>query len=462
MNALHAQTLQSFSGRLQWLFGLRAAVRLATVWLFLWGVTVLVARISGWGEIAWLALGGLGIIPVIFIAAWQARRQLPAFGKLRALYDRWNACGGLIMAEEAADMAAWQGQLPAAAAPQLRWRSGRAMVLLSLAALFAAITLWLPESLANFSIHHPLEIGQAVEQLQAEVKLLQQEKILDDPKAADLQKQLAHLQKDSSSFDPDKTWEALDHIQEANSAAAQQAAEEALAKTESLTQAETLAKAMEQAADAGMNEATAAQAAQDLAAMLNAAKLEEGVLNGKIPPELLSGLNGLNPEQMKKLAQALAAAKKSLALTAGNLANLKMIDAATLAKLQAAGHTPDYAGLADYLSQCQGGECDQLFSWLRHPGKGGSGGGPEADMTWNDGASEKDLKFQAHALPPAAQLSDAQLVGVSQAAPQLSGNQTVAEHGALANAAGAGGSAQTQLILPEQRQAVRNFFKRDP
>jgi hypothetical protein len=82
-------------------------------------------------------------------------------------------------------------------------------------------------------------------------------------------------------------------------------------------------------------------------------------------------------------------------------------------------------------------------------------------MTWNDGASEKDLKFQEHALPPAARLSDAQLVGVSKAAPQLTGNDVSAQHGALDNAAASGGSARAQVILPEQRQAVQNYFKRD-
>ena len=46
--------------------------------------------------------------------------------------------------------------------------------------------------------------------------------------------------------------------------------------------------------------------------MLNAAKLEDGILNGKIPPELLSGLNGLNKEQMEKLLQALELNKNSL------------------------------------------------------------------------------------------------------------------------------------------------------
>ena len=83
-----------------------------------------------------------------------------------------------------------------------------------------------------------------------------------------------------------------------------------------------------------MNEATATQAAQDLASMLNSAKLEEGILNGQIPPELLSGLNGLNKEQMEKLLQALELNKSLLSMTVSNLANLKMIDPAMLAKCQ--------------------------------------------------------------------------------------------------------------------------------
>jgi len=94
-------------------------------------------------------------------------------------------------------------------------------------------------------------------------------------------------------------------------------------------------------------------------------------------------------------------------------------------------------------------------------GKGGpGGGGPAAPMTWSDAKSEKNLKFQEHVLPPANQLSDARLVGVSRAAPQLSDNAVTAEHDDLAATSHSGGSAHAQVILPEQRQAVRNFFNR--
>ena len=465
MKTSHSAALQSFARDLQWLLAARLGVQFATVWFFVWGVVVLALRIFGTQDTFWLALGLFGIIPLILFSIIRARQLKPEFSKMRASYDRLNACGGVVMSEEAADMGAWVAQLPAAVVPKFRWHSGRAMLLLGGSALFAATALLLPERLTKLGQNQSLAIGQIVEQLQAEVKMLAQEKIVPDKKADDVQKQLSQLQKDSSSYDPNKTWEALDHIKQANNDAAKSAAEEAINKTESLTQAETLAKAMQQAAESGMEAATASQAAQDLASMLNAAKLEEGIFNGKIPPELLANLSGLNKEQMEKLAKALELNKGALSLTMSNLANLKMIDAATLAKLQAAGNKSksNCDGLALYLSQCKGGNCDSevLFSWLLKKKNGGGRGGPGADMTWDNETSEQDQKFQEHALPPSPHLDDAQLVGVSKAAPELAKNDVAVQSGALDNAVAGGGSAHAQVILPEHRQAVQKFFKRD-
>ena len=464
MHSSHPQALLAFALRLNRLLLLRVAVQQMTLWFFVWGVCVLALKFSGVRHTEWFALGVFGFVPITLVVGLRERRRRPAFAKIRANYDRLNACGGVIMSQETADMSAWLARLPAAAVPKFHWHSGGPLLLLIVAAAFAATALLLPERLATFGARHTLEVGQLVGQLQTEVKALAQEKILPEQKADDLQKQLAQLQKDSSSSDPNKTWEALDHIKQSDSDQAQQAAEEAVQKTESLTEAETLARAMEQAAQSGMDQATASQAAQDLASLLNAAKLEQGILNSQIPPELLQNLNGLDKEQMEKLMRALELNKNELSLTMSNLANLKLIDPAALAKCNNAGHIPDYAALAAYLSNCKGGNCnsDLLFSWLRRRGRGGpGGGGPEAPMDWDNNTSEDNLKFQAHALPPSAHLSDAQIVGVSKAAPELSGSDVSAQPGALANAAAGGGSGHAQVILPEYRQVVRAFFKRD-
>jgi len=458
MNHSHASALQSFARNLQWLLTLRLAVQLATVWFFTWGVVILALRIFGVQNIYWLTMGLFAVAPLALVASWRAKKQRAPLTKIRASYDHINACGGIIMSAETLDADAWMAQLPRIAAPRLRWRSGRAFLLLMSSAVFVMITLLLPNRLTHFPGHR-LEIGQIVQQLKAEVNVLAQEKIIDPQKSAELQKQLSQLQDDSLGYDPAKTWEALDHIKQSDSDEAHQAAQEALDKTTSLAEAETLAKAMEQAADSGMNATTASQAAQDLASMLSAAKLDDGLLNAQIPPALLAGLTGLNKEQMEKLLQGLEANKGLLSMDVSNLMNLKMIDAATLAKLEAAGLCENPDALADYLSTCT--NCDNALLCMRL-GKGGpGGGGPGAPMTWSDGASEKDLKFQEHALPPSPHLSQAQLIGVSKAAPQLAGSDISAQHGALDNAAAAGGAANARVILPEQRQAVQTYFKRD-
>jgi hypothetical protein len=459
MKSPHAKALHAFARDLQWLLALRATVQMATVWFFVWGIVILALRFFGRESALWLGVGLGGVVPVMGLAVWRANRQRAAFTHIRANYDRLNGCGGIIMAEEAADMSAWVGQLPEAAVPRFRWQSGRALFFLGVSALFGATALLLPERLAHFAGRRPLEIGQVVGQLQAEVKTLAQEKILDEKKEKDLQKQLNQLQKDSLGYDPDKTWEALDHIKQSNAEEAKQAAAEALTKTDKLTEAETMAAAMEDAAASGMSEATASQAAQDLASMLNAAKLEEGLLNGKIPPELLSSLNGLNKQQLEKLLQAIKFNKSSLGRTVTNLANLKMIDASLLSQCEHAGQCHNPNALAEYLSSCTNA-CNEAECWsLCRAGL--ARGGPGAPMTWADGASERDLKFQEHALPPAARLSDAQLIGVSKSAPPLTSGDAAPSHGALDNAAASGGAAHMQFILPEQRQAVRTFFNRD-
>jgi len=232
MNSNHPEALWAFAQKLNRLLLLRVAVQMMTVWLFIWGVVVLALKISGVLHSEWLAAGVFGFIPLVVLAGWRQCRKRPDFKSIRANYDRLNGCGGVMMAQESGDVSSWLVRLPAASVPKFRWRSGRAMLLFSVAAMFAASVLLLPDRLTHLPGHRPLEIGQIVEQLRAEVRMLAQEKIVPDVKADDLEKQLTQLQADASGYDPNKTWEALDHIKQANGEVAKQASEEAVQKTE--------------------------------------------------------------------------------------------------------------------------------------------------------------------------------------------------------------------------------------
>jgi hypothetical protein len=456
----HAGALRSFAKKLALLLMVRGAVRWTTVWLFVWGVVVLAARFSGLLKGKWLAFGLLGCVPLALLAALHEWRRREAFSKIRAAYDDLNRCGGVVMSEEIADMSQWQEHLPPAAVPALRWRGGRSFGLLGLAASFAAITLLLPDRLATLRAQHPLEIGKLVGELKAEVQALKEEKILEEKKADETQKQLTRLQEQSSGLDPGKTWEALDHIKESDADLAQRAAEEAVNKLASLSAAQTLADAMNMAANDGMNQDTATRAAEDLAAMLKAAKLEDGLLKGDIPPELLSQLNGLTREQLQKLLGAIQFNKSNLGKAVTNLANLRLIDPKLLSQCRNAGQCKNPNALAEFLSTCTNASSCNLAALCY--GRGGpGGGGGTGPMTWQDKSSEDNLKFNENALPPSTHLSDAQFVGVSRSAPELATESVTAESGALAGAPASGGSANSQIILPEHKQAVQRFFKRD-
>ena len=98
MNSSHPQALLAFSHRLNRLLLLRVTVQTMCVWFFIWGVFVLALKIARVQNTEWLALGLLGFVPIALIAGLRERRRQPAFDKLRANYDRLNACGGVLMA----------------------------------------------------------------------------------------------------------------------------------------------------------------------------------------------------------------------------------------------------------------------------------------------------------------------------------------------------------------------------
>jgi len=456
----HDQTLRSFAGKLSLLLMFRRAVQWASAWFFVWGVVVLSARIAGGAKGDWLLVGLAGFAPLALFAALFEWRRREAFTRVRAAYDGLNQCGGLVMAQETVDTSEWQSALPKPAQPVVRWRNGRSLGLLLLSVVFVVVTLSLPERLTALG-KRPLEVGKLVGELKAEVELLKEEKILDETKADELQKQLERLREDSSGLDPNKTWEALDHLKESNSELARQAAEEAITKMSSLSEAETLATALEQAAEAGMADDIATRAAQDLAGMLKAAKLEEGLLKGTLPSDLLSELKSLSKEDMEKLLDAIQANKGNLGRTVTNLANLRMIDAKMLGLCNSAGECPNPGGLAEFLSQCTNGSMS--FAELAQCyGRGGvDRGRGDAPMTWKEESDPEGAKFKEEALPPSTRLEDSHFVGVSRTAPELTADSVETGNGALAGAKAGGGSANSRVVLPRHKQAVQRFFKRD-
>lgn len=454
--------IREFASRLTFLLIFRTALRFATVWLLGVGVAVLVARVTGLMATHWLIGGVLGLLPVVGIAAWIEWQRRPQLATVRAAMDRHNQSGGLLMAAAQADVSAWQGSAKPAQ-PRLRWNSGRPMTLFCAAALFLGASMLMPERFVLGAAQRPLDVGKLVTELTEQITALEEEKILPEDKALELKKELARLGKDSAARDPAKTWESLDHLKQANADLAKQAAEEAIQKTDAMKQAETLAAALGLLPDSASS--LLERAMQDMASLLQQAKLEQGLLAAKLPEELLKAAKEgkLTPEQLKELMKALQANKDKLGDVLNKLANLKMIDPKLLEACKNAGQCPNPAGLAAFLAE-NGANLDSLLLVVQSYGQGGVGRGRgDAPLTWTDPSDESGMKFKDTALPmgPLSGLKDAQLVGMSRSAPEVTGDKETASAGALAGAEAGGGAANVQQLLPRHKGAVQRFFKRE-
>ncbi|NBV23532.1 MAG: hypothetical protein EBS05_16635 [Proteobacteria bacterium] len=456
--------VREFAQHLAHLLMFRTALRYGTVWLLAVGVAVLVARVTGFVASHWLISGLIGLVPVIAWAAWMEWQRRPQLAVVRAAMDRHNHSGGLLMAAAQADVSSWQANAPVAR-PIVRWNSGRPITLFAAAGLFLGASMLMPERFIVGAAQRPLDVGKLVTELTAQITALEEEKILKEDKALELKKELARLGKESAAKDPAKTWESLDHLKQSNSDLAKQAAEEAIQKTDAMKQAETLAAALGLLPDSASS--LLERAMQDMASLLQQAKLEQGLLAAKLPEELLKAAKDgkLTPEQLKELMKALQSNKEKLGECLNKLANLKLIDPKLLEACKNAGQCPNPKGLADFLAE-NGANLDSILLVVQSYGAGQGGvdrGRGDAPLTWTDPSDESGMKFKDTALPMGQLngLKDAQLVGISRSAPDVTGDKETASAGALAGAEAGGGAANVQQLLPRHKGAVQRYFKRE-
>ena len=83
-------------------------------------------------------------------------------------------------------------------------------------------------------------------------------------------------------------------------------------------------------------------------------------------------------------------------------------------------------------------------------------------MTFGPESDKDGTKFKQVALPPAdlAALKESVLAGVGKSDPKPDKPGEASQPGALRGSQAGGGSANTQVILPQHRKVVEKFFDR--
>ena len=459
-------TLRASLFRAAWL---RAAVRGSVVYVLAWGLTTLVVRYASVDAplVAWW-WGAPGLAVVVAAAAWWAARRTPSPDAVAALLDRRRGLGGLAMSSDAPGFAPWSGHVAGAQAPTVRWRGGSAWAALGLAAVFLLGAAWAPMPVAQ-KPGASLHVKRQLEHLREQVAVLEEEQVIDPQRAEELRDDAEQVAERAQADDPVRTWEALDHLaselaeqgDQAQDAAQQQAADAAAAAA---LAGALSPSALEQAG--GLNP-------QQLAGALDAlAELSAAAMNGNLPP-MLEGLDagalaaGLDAETLEALSKLMEGRGDELAAMMAALAG------AGLGEGGSRSGKPvefDPAALAEFLSQCEGGECKggAIAAACRAggtvAGRGGIARGPgHVEMTWKNPASKEGASFDPAVLPPSAVRDAAQSrrLGVSQTAPQVTGaGAGTSTGGGLTGVTTDGGAAASTVVVPRHRGAVQRYFER--
>jgi hypothetical protein len=459
----HERAVTTFARRIALVLITRYWLTFSIIWIFLWGVTVLSLRVATNLSKAQLLWGLAGLAPALVMAFIWGRKGLPSRSAIRALVDHRGDFGGLLMASAQAELGEWKSMLPHAVAPRVRLRSARQGGLLFVSVAFLVASFLAPVRFGVLASDRPLDVEQQADQLKSDIETLKKEEMIEEPRAESLEERLDAIKKDASGEDPVKTWEALDHLQDSVSDAAQEGAEKLAQTNENLAKAQALSEALA-GAGSSMDPKLAAEAMKELSSLMESAMSDKEALEKALGSELSSSLKSgsLSSEQLKQLAKALGTRKGEIAKRLGKLREARLIDAEALKKCENAGKC-DSAGLAEFLKDNAGEmSVEEAVKLWGAPGRGGvDRGRGDAEMTWTDPSSEKGTKFKEEVLPPGgiAGLKDSQLAGRSIGAPSID-HKGSAGSGALSGANAGGGSAFTQTILPRHKGSVKRYFDR--
>ncbi|HEX4129821.1 MAG TPA: hypothetical protein VHZ24_07245 [Pirellulales bacterium] len=461
----HERVIAGTRARIAAVLGLRTAVVVLSAWLVAWGVAVLVLRgvlLMPWQPLLW---GFIGVAVAAVAGVMVGARRRPSTAAVRAMLDaHWN-CGGLLMAAGDLGSSAWPIPVPDAPQPRIRWQGHRQIAMLLCCAVFVLASFLVPIELFDDAGSRRLLVGAEIEKLAEKVDLLKEEQILPPERAKSLEAALEQLEHDASGDDPAKTWEAMDHLEQAIANATADAAEDAARNAERAARAEELASALDQAQDE-MAARELGEAMKTLADDVQQAAEEDHLLAGELPEALKEQLRtgALDARQLAELARTLGKCKACDLAKLDKLAASKLIDGARLAELRKQLKT-DPEALKKMLCECQNAsEVGHCIAGCKKPGRGGiNRGRGDAEMTWNDGANRDDVAFQEKVLPPgAALLQESRLQGISIADPTAEHPSDTSGGGSLDPSTAGRGSARTQVILPEHRKIIGRYFTREP
>lgn len=438
-------------------------VSIITFWLFVCGLYAIISRVGfGFaGLLYWLLLCG-GVVALVS-AVVLAFLKTPTRGSLTNVFDSSNRCGGLLMAGCETDIGSWEGKVKFVREPRIKLRSFRSLRLFFISVVFFTACGFVPARDAGTVGSGRLNIDKDITELKEQMEVLEEENIIDEEKAANLEIELSKLEKDSEGSDPVKTWQGLDHLKESMEKYADEGLKRSLGQAEELSRAQGLGEALRDG-DELLDEETLFEAMRELNSMVGKLSEESEFLKGQLSEELLEALNSgkLSREQLERLLKAIKDGKVKNFESLGRLVDAKLVDAKYLSLCEKLGEC-NSEGLAAFLAE----NCDKMSvgeCMVMCGSRGGiSRGRGDAAMTWSDGTDVSGAEFEEQVLPQASldALRDSEKIGASLSVPEIEDALDAGTGGKIGGDQSGAGGAVKHRILPKHKEAVKQYFGSD-
>ncbi len=470
---------------------------------FFTGACFLILRQAGHAGTGFFTAFLCGLVIIICLSLASARRQTSDQKGWLAAIDAHNSFGGLLMATEETGDSGWRDRLPEQVeVPLLKPVAGNRYISAGISLLFLLLSLTIPVISSDKSNDPRIELQELERAAAEQIEVLAEEGIISPEETRQLKESLERIGLDSQRHDPAATFEALDQLQEKLKKQAGASVVKNLSEHKGLDELAELAEKMSKAA--GQNDSQITELAAAASKSLEEAEAGVGTGSGseKLQKSLEKAASG-GPESSEAARDAAEALKEYIAeqqakaaaaaeARAKKLASARLIDRKTFEALKKAGKIRPATeadlqpGSQSELVMCDGSGSGENGNGQQGEGQGdgaggaqtgsqtgsgsenGSGasgqagpGGGHAPLKFDRKSSEHNVEFKNEVLPaPNEQaLEKSVAIGMSFSAPQRSvdNENPVSQTGNAWQKTSEGG-AESGIILPKHRSAVKKYF----
>ncbi|MCL2743880.1 MAG: hypothetical protein FWE67_08515 [Planctomycetaceae bacterium] len=506
------KAIVSFRRRILSFLFLNGCISGMTLFLFMWGIAVLVFRCSGFENLPFFAFLLLFAFAVVPCPLLFTLRKLPSVLQTAAILDWKNSAGGLLMASLETNAGAWTKDwkegLPNSSIPGISWQPGQTLLFLLAAVVFALASVFAPMPELSAAAAKHLNVDNEVKRLTTQLDVMEEENLLNIEEIETRKKELEKIQKDAEGEGPVKTFDALDHVADRLNQKAAEALEEAQRTVETLAKNETLINEVQEISS-GLDENEKKSLTEGLARSLEKMLSENKSLAESLKKTLdkQSGENNksgeqksseknkalseslkkklqendlkdLTQEEFKQLCEAMKQCSGDSQRMCENLQKAGFpIDKEMLDKLKDSQNIDRQEAermLSDLWAECDacdgekgenGERCMSRFSprfkqkqdWTTDPDS------PPEDTRYEKNEDTEGAEFKALILPPAdlEAFLNSKKIGASISAPEdNSGNLSEEQGGAIKSVSETEGSSRKQTVYPQHRGTVSRFFEK--